>query len=203
MPPCGRRTGGSACPYQDNDFYRRRLPHWQPEGASLFVTWRLFGSLPRSFRFSGDKTPDEQFLETDRFLDSAKVGPLWLKDPQIANLIVESLRHGAEELKQYELHAFVVMVNHVHVLLRPFVEVAKITRGVKGTTACRANRIRGRTGLPFWQAESFDHWLRKFEFERIASYIELNPVKAGFVAREEDWRWSSAHPDHASMIVGR
>jgi REP element-mobilizing transposase RayT len=169
----------------------------------LFVTWRLYGSLPRTFRSSGDKPPDEQFLEADRFLDHARSGPLWLKDPQLAELVIESLRQGSEQLKQYDLHAFVVMANHVHVLLRPFAEIATITRGIKGSTACRANRILGRAGLPFWQAESFDHWLRKFQFERIASYIEGNPVQAGLAAREEDWRWSSAHPRYASMIVGR
>lgn len=30
-----------------NEFYRRRLPHWQPDGATIFFTWRLHGSLPR------------------------------------------------------------------------------------------------------------------------------------------------------------
>jgi len=28
--------------------YRRHLPHWHPDGVEFFVTWRLYGSLPRS-----------------------------------------------------------------------------------------------------------------------------------------------------------
>jgi hypothetical protein len=53
--------------------------------------------------------------------------------------------------------------------------------------------LLGRTGEPFWQEESFDHWVRgDEEFNRIAHYIEQNPVKAGLVKRSEDWPWSSA-----------
>jgi len=51
----------------------------------------------------------------------------------------------------------------------------------------------GLTGQPFWQIESFDHWARnQIEFQRIVSYIENNPVKAGLVLSPQDWRWSSA-----------
>jgi type I restriction enzyme R subunit/putative DNA methylase len=50
-----------------------------------------------------------------------------------------------------------------------------------------------RTGERFWQDESFDHWVRsEGEFIRIQKYIENNPVKAGLVAKAEDWPWSSA-----------
>jgi hypothetical protein len=52
----------------------------------------------------------------------------------------------------------------------------------------------GRTGKPFWQDESFDHWVRDgAQFESVRAYIEQNPVKAGLVAKPEEWRWSSAH----------
>src|SRR5947209_533326 len=49
---------------------------------------------------------------------------------------------------------------------------------------------------PFWQAESYDHWVRtEGEWQRIIAYIayiEENPVKAGLVQRAADYRWSSA-----------
>jgi hypothetical protein len=64
---------------------------------------------------------------------------------------------------------------------------------LKGCTAREANLVLGRTGQPFWQAESYDHWVRdENQFERIVAYIENNPVKAGFVTRPEDYPWSSA-----------
>jgi hypothetical protein len=51
----------------------------------------------------------------------------------------------------------------------------------------------GSTGLPFWQDESYDHWVRgPEELAKIVRYIEENPVVAGLVSRGEDWRWSSA-----------
>jgi putative transposase len=52
------------------------------------------------------------------------------------------------------------MANHVHVLFEPRVTVARIMGGIKGVTAREANRILGRIGQPFWQDESFDHWIR-------------------------------------------
>ncbi|HEU4389053.1 MAG TPA: hypothetical protein VFV34_14730, partial [Blastocatellia bacterium] len=67
------------------------------------------------------------------------------------------------------------------------------TQRLKGYTAREANRILKRTGLPFWQRESFDHWPRSdAEFVRIIAYIENNPVKSGLCKKPEDWRWSSA-----------
>ena len=52
----------------------------------------------------------------------------------------------------------------------------------------------GRTGEPFWQRESYDHWVRsQEEWPRIAAYIENNPVKAGVVSQAEEYRWASAH----------
>jgi hypothetical protein len=53
----------------------------------------------------------------------------------------------------------------------------------------------GVCGQPFWQDESYDRWVRDArEFERIASYIEMNPVSAGLCASPEDFRWSSGRP---------
>jgi REP element-mobilizing transposase RayT len=96
-------------------------------------------------------------------------------------------------LGHYNLDAYVVMPNHVHVLLEPLVPLARITGGIKGVSARDANAALRRVGKPFWEDESFDHWVRdEAEFERIRCYIERNPVSAGLVERPEDWPWSSA-----------
>jgi len=80
-----------------------------------------------------------------------------------------------------------------HVLLLPKIAASRLLESLKGATAREANRVLGRTGERFWQAESYDHWVRDDrEFERIVAYIENNPVKAGLVSRPEDYRWSSA-----------
>ena len=106
--------------------------------------------------------------------------------------MVASLRRGVE-LGHYELGAWVIMANHVHVLLRPDVLPSRLLQSLKGFTAREANRALGRTGEPFWQAESYDHWVRDDrELARITAYIESNPVKAQLAARAEEYPWSSA-----------
>ncbi len=85
------------------------------------------------------------------------------------------------------------MANHVHALLLPKVSPPRLLQSLKGATARQANLVLGRTGETFWQAESYDHWVRdEGEWDRIVAYIGNNPVKAGLVERAEDYRWSSA-----------
>ena len=174
------------------EFYERRLPHWQPEDTYLFVTWRLEGSLRPDFRYAG-KTPGHAFVAVDRELAKTAIGPTWLADERIAQIVAEALHYGATQLKRYELYAWVIMPNHVHFLIHPHVDLSKIMRTVKGFTARQANQILGFTGNAFWQRESYDHWVRdEREFNKIVEYIEMNPVKAELVAKPEDWPWSSA-----------
>jgi REP element-mobilizing transposase RayT len=207
-------------------FYRRKLPHWVPEGAKVFLTWRLYGSLPphvikrleaerrlldrEPFR-SGESTRERKvrhakrlFLLIDNEIDKAKDGPMWLKDAGIASVVEDALLNRYAHL--YHLWAYVIMANHVHVFLEPKrensataatgsaqVAIKRITKHVKGYTAREANKYLGRTGLAFWQTESYDHWARdEKEASLIIAYIENNPVKAGLVVSPEEWRWSSA-----------
>jgi REP element-mobilizing transposase RayT len=137
--------------------------------------------------------PGKQFLTAEVKLDTAATGPRWLGDPKIAGYVEEAIKRGIE-LGHYVMYAYVLMPNHVHILINPLVPLRRITGGIKGVSARDANGALGRTGKAFWQDESFDHWIRNdAQLERIQSYIEYNPVKAGLVAKPEDWQWSSAH----------
>jgi len=132
-------------------------------------------------------------LFLDRELDKARYGPTWLKDARLSKIVADSLSYGVEQLRLYRLSAYVVMSNHVHVLIWPRAYLSKITKSIKGYTARECNKLLSRTGENFWQDESFDHSVRnENEFWRIKRYIELNPVKAGLVTRPEEWAWSSA-----------
>jgi putative transposase len=183
---------------KDLSFYRRNLPHWHPEGKAIFVTWRLYGSLPAEVAKSTAKSgcaTGKRFVMVDQFLDSASIGPRWLSDPEIADAVERTIFRGAE-LGHYVLYAYVIMSNHVHALLQTGLPLARVTGAIKGVSAKDANARLGRVGKPFWQDESFDHWVRNSaEFQRINLYIERNPVRAGLAARPEDWRWSSAFPE--------
>jgi REP element-mobilizing transposase RayT len=171
---------------------RRRLPHIYPKDTQLFVTFHLHGSVPHALVPPGSLTAGEAFVWLDRQLDNATQGPMFLRQPEIARVVVTSIHKGAE-LGHYELGAHVVMANHVHLLIRPAIAPAHLLKSLKGATAREANRLLGRTGESFWQKESYDHWVRDHaEFLRIRAYIEGNPVKAGLVLRPEDFPWSSA-----------
>ena len=115
-----------------------------------------------------------------------------LRQPAIAQVLVDSLHQG-ELLGHYQLSAFVVMANHAHLLIWPAIALDRLMKALKGTTARQTNRLLKRTGEPFWQKESYDHWVRNpAEFAKIRAYIENNPVKAGLVQDPGDFRWSSA-----------
>jgi putative transposase len=80
--------------------------------------------------------------------------------------------------------------------------LATITRSIKGRPAREANAVLARTGRPFWQDESFDHWIRHCqEFAKVRAYIERNPVKAGLVEWPEQWPYSSASRSQAEACA--
>ena len=72
----------------------------------------------------------------------------------------------------------------------------------KGFTARAANKLLDRTGQPFWQAETYDHWIRdEKERAKVIAYIEYNPVRAGLVPEAADFRWSSG-AKKAGLVAG-
>jgi putative DNA methylase len=174
-------------------FYRRRLPHLQIGDQPVFLTWRLYGSLPQNRMFAPQLTAGRAFVAMDQLLDRVVCGPLHLSRPEIATLGVDAIRYGEDQLKHYRLHAWVVMANHFHLLITPLVDLAKLTHSLKRFIARRANERLGLTGQPFWQDESYDHLVRdRAEFDRVLAYIENNPVRAGLVAAPDEFIWSSA-----------
>lgn len=199
--------------------YHRNLPHIQPPDATLFITFRLAGSLPRDVvaRLIAEKSQIDEVLKGledleerrrrlyleerrlfgkwDEFLNNASAGPLWLKNKRIAKLMVDGLKH--REGKVYELDAFCVMANHVHVVFKPlpdpnggYYSISSIMHSLKRYVGREANKLLGREGA-FWQHESYDHVVRNDdEWRRIVTYVLNNPVSAGLVEKWEDWEWS-------------
>ncbi len=193
---------------------RGYLPHVKREGASYFVTFRLTDSLPKEvlLRFEREQAEALRQLparaaskmagaihrdllrKIELFLDQG-AGACHLRRPEIADMIAESLWHFHGG--QYLLDDWVVMPNHVHVILWPMPNftLSEILKSRKRHTARQANLLLGRTGETFWQRESYDHWIRNDdEKTRIRRYIRMNPVKAGLCKVPEDWKWSSAWP---------
>jgi putative transposase len=137
-------------------------------------------------------TSGKAFAAMDRLLDEARAGPFYLRDPRIVEMVIDSIDYCARKLRHYDLHAFVIMPNHVHVLLTPLVPLPKLMKSLKSFTGRRANEMLGLTGRPFWQEESYDHLVRnQTEFDRITHYIDQNPVRAGLATDAVDYRFSS------------
>jgi REP element-mobilizing transposase RayT len=182
-------------------FWQRRLPHWVPEDSIVFVTWRLAGTLPQvpGEVLRRDPHPGRSFRVQDRRLDSTPQGPRWLQEARVATVVAEALAYGEKTRGAYSLLAWVIMPNHVHLVLRPQGRLSAILRWLKTATATRANRLLGKTGEAFWQREYFDRWVRsEKELASVVAYVEANPVAAGLVSSAEDWPWSSARKTPAA-----
>jgi putative transposase len=163
-------------------------------GKPVFITWCLYDSLPAHRIFPKSAlTSGQTFAAMDRLLEDAREGTFYLRQPAVADMIVDAIQHNAKALGNYALHAFVVMPNHVHLLITPTVPLPKLTKSLKSIAAKRANALLALTGRPFWQEESYDHLVRnQREFDQIQHYIEQNPVRAGLVKEAGEYRWSSA-----------
>ena len=137
----------------------------------------------------------KQFGRWDQALNAATTGPFWLSEAAIAQIVCDSLFFLDD--KQYDLDAFCIMSNHVHIVLKPlaqqngvYTSLTKTLSLFKSYTARRANVLLGRSGQ-FWHRESYDHVVRdEAEWKRIVEYVLNNPVKAGLVDDWRAWPWN-------------
>ncbi len=199
-------------------FYKQNLPHIVPIGATYFVTWRLHGSIPKvaldklrlEYEHSISKLDPNgkyypqhlyerrkaYFLAYDDLLDKIKSGPHYLKNSDVAQVVMEALHRFDQHL--YDLIAYCIMSNHVHILIDTNQQLPEdvepqdfenvdykplqvIMKRIKGPSAIYANRVLQRKGR-FWQKESYDHYVRNnAALARITLYILNNPIKAGIV----------------------
>jgi len=125
------------------NFYKRKLPHYVPEEGVFFITSRLAGPLPKNIikktleqkeerkrYYSGikylkirrQKYIENQklyFYEFDNVLDVFSNGPFWLANHKIASIVVEALHY--RDQKVYDLYAYSIMSNHIHIVIKPIV----------------------------------------------------------------------------------
>ena len=184
---------------------RGYLPHWEHNDGTYFVTLRLADALPQAVleelvrrkqvldaaRRGGRKLlPVESVAEQrlcskkiEAYLDSG-AGACWFKRPELAAVVANALKFW--DGTRYQLEAWSVMPNHVHVLFWLFAgESLAILGSWKKFTSRRINAMVRRRGM-LWQDESYDHLIRnEEEFARAVQYILDNPRKAELFA----WPW--------------
>lgn len=190
----------------DSPFFQREaevtrysgwLPHWRQSNRLYFVTFRLGDSIAqpvlkkwRAERKLWLDLHPEPWSEADlreyhkRFTESmarhldAGAGACLLKDPAVSQIVENTLRHFDGD--RYQLGDYVIMPNHVHVLVRPSENrsLEKILHSWKSFSAHEINNLLKQTG-PIWAEEYFDHLVRnENQLNALRTYIQDNPVKA-------------------------
>ena len=174
---------------------RGYLPHRDEPGLVQFVTFRLVGAFPAALRSEWEalykiEQDRERRRRLEAYLDLGR-GECCLRRREVARLVQEALLFGHG--RRYDLRAWVVMPNHMHVLFQiSTVSMSEIVRAWKSCTARKANRLLGRAGC-LWQEDYWDTYIRNADHElKARRYIEVNPVKAGLAREPRDWPWSSA-----------
>lgn len=195
------------------EVHHRNLPHWFQPGVAIFVTYRTDDSMPldvvrrwererkawRDARARADRPNrngerDYRRLSDRPWHDALDEchGACELRRPELAGIVGDALRYF--DGVRYDLDSFVVMPNHVHLIVQfrhPYT-LKRQTAGWTRYTAGEINRALGRSGV-FWQGEVFDHLIRTPEqLGYLRKYIADNPRKARLKPGEYLY-WSREH----------
>jgi putative transposase len=189
-------------------YYSGAAPHCDIPTALQFVTFRLADSLPQQVLAELERQlmrlPDRERNSAraqgmEKWLDRG-LGCCVLAHPAMATRMQSVLQSGDGE--RYQLLAWCIMPNHVHVLLAPNYPLARIVQAWKSLTTrwARNQNALLHLSLPqgsLWRRDYWDSYIRnEAHLQRVEHYIHQNPVKAGLASTAADWPWSSARvPD--------
>jgi putative transposase len=110
-----------------------------------------------------------------------------------AEILTETLFHY-RHCGAYFLHEFVVMLDHLHLLLTPSTTTSfeKAIQLIKGGSSYRIHRVRNQR-MEIWQIGFYDWTIRdRNDWQAKVEYIHDNPVRAKLVEKAKDWPYSSA-----------
>ena len=135
-------------------YNRGYLPHRNKSGLMQMITYRLADSLPEETlkrlnaeikALPSEKQETKRRIQIEDWIDAGH-GSCILQKPKIAGLVIENWKYYSDE--RYDLIAYVVMPNHVHVLIRDYgiVPLAKIVQAWKGYTGKKIKELLGKDG---------------------------------------------------------
>lgn len=182
-------------PYNPTKKYRGEfLPHIEQEGVLQFVTFRLADSLPTSklvyleelkkkYLLTGEMAAlSEEITKIDEWLASG-YGKCILKYEPVQQAVDSSIRYF--DGTHYELYDYVIMPNHVHLLIVPDSSVKEAMSSLKRYTTREINKIIGNKGR-IWQRDHFDHMIRNYqEYNETKEYIIQNPHSIRYALRND------------------
>jgi len=153
------------------------LPHLDIKNHYQFITFRTQDSVDAYLKkLAQQSLPNaKQQLAIDQYLDQSKNGA-YLNDDVLV-LFSEFIK--TKDTVLYELVAFCIMPNHVHLLIKPLDKLAKVMQKLKGGSAKLMNEMLGRRGC-FWAADYYDKLIRdEKHFSVVYEYIKNNPAVLG------------------------
>ena len=172
------------------------LPHIEQDGKIQFVTFRLNDSLPGAilkqmeerlqeaivyFNNIQDDDLNSYIKRLEYWINQGK-GSCMLQFDEIQKIVETSLHHY--DGLYYDLYDYVIMPNHVHMLVLPDESLKIIMARLKQFTTRAINKIRGERGA-IWMPDYFDRMIRTVdEFQRYSEYIKTNPQNWEDVAEE-------------------
>jgi REP element-mobilizing transposase RayT len=176
-------------------YYHRNLPHFDYNGLYQIITYRLNDSLPREIFEMKCENETAKRKTIEKYLDEGYGSCLLTKHPAVANLVIDNWKNF--DGQKYDLVAYVVMPNHVHILINSNKAFAleKILHSWKSYTSSKFKSISGQSQVPAWQSEYWDRYIRdEKHFAQAIEYIMQNPIKANLCHKAEDWPYSYCRP---------
>ncbi len=178
------------------DKLHHHLPHYDHPDLIQAITFRLYDSMPANLRYEwayliGINQPEVHLAKIQSYIDRG-LGSCLLRNPLVAQIVEDCLLKY--HLLRYRLLAWVIMPNHVHVLILPISgwSLATIVRDWKGYSTRLINAGTQHDGS-IWHRNYFDRYIRdENHLERAVLYVHNNPVKAGLVTDPRAWPYSSA-----------
>ncbi len=195
------------------------LPHINAYDRYQYITYRLADSLPYEI-IETMRLALLEYYENDRkkeltnrinnYIDNG-YGSSILAHPLIGNMILKNWQHFSGKL--YDLIEWVIMPNHVHLIIKEYKEsdinviidkwksysskqIIKLSESITNNVDFYIYKKESLNNLikskKIWQRNYWDHYIRSDEeLYNTIDYIYQNPVKAGLVKKAEDWSFSS------------
>ena len=116
-----------------------------------------------------------------------------LQSTPLCDLLLNVLRENRTK-QRFDLHEFVIMRDHVHLILTPssLVPLEKAIQFIKGGFSFRAKKDLNLMGEIWQQGYNEQRITDAHDYTEKAAYIQMNPVKAGYVDHPNQFPYSSA-----------